>query len=81
MKNSLHICNIYRINKNGIEYIKFPKLGELYEFLFQTTFENSHDSLFDAFCCLRCFYLIQYNIDLFNDNKVMKVFIKLNNNI
>jgi len=81
MKNTLRLCNIVRINKNGVQFIKFPKLCELYEFLFGEKCKNMHDSFCDCFCCLRCYYMIKYNVDLYNDNKVVRVFFKLNNNI
>ena len=34
---------------------KFPKLSELYEYLFQKTFKNQHTALSDCSACIECY--------------------------
>jgi DNA polymerase III epsilon subunit-like protein len=78
MKASIHFCNIKAINKKGKEYIKFPKLSELYEKLFNNIPNNLHNSLHDVLICLRCFYQMEYKEDLLMENKKIRdLFIKL----
>lgn len=64
MRNTLHLCNLQKIDKVGRPYLKFPKLIELYQVLFHTTPNNLHNSLSDVLVTLRCFVKIWYNIDL-----------------
>jgi len=52
MKSSTTLCGLK--NKNGAP--KWPKLTELYEFLFGETFENQHDALADVMATRRCYY-------------------------
>lgn len=40
------------IVKNG----KWPKLGELYRFLFNKDFEGAHDAMFDVIALKECFF-------------------------
>ena len=54
MKNSIEICRIQRSNSRG-SYYKFPKLAELYKYLFGYVPENLHDARTDVLCCLRCY--------------------------
>ena len=61
MKMSIDLCNIERINSNGI-YKKFPTLCELYEKLFHIKPENLHNSMIDVLVCLRCYLKMEYNI-------------------
>ena len=51
------ICNIMVPSKypGGRVYKKMPKLGELYEHLFQVPLEGAHDANVDTEACLRCF--------------------------
>jgi len=39
-------------------YIKYPKLGELYQHLFHEEPKNWHDALSDAYMALRCFHML-----------------------
>jgi DNA polymerase III epsilon subunit-like protein len=66
LKESIEFCNIKAINKVNKEYLKFPKLIELHEKLFETKPTNLHNSLNDVFVTLRCFIKLKYNIDLKN---------------
>lgn len=45
---------IYRLNK-------YPKLSELHQKLFKSIPEKMHNSIIDAFVCLRCFLVMEYN--------------------
>ena len=72
MKNTVNICNISSLNKNGQSYMKYPKLNELYFHLFNETPNNLHDSLIDCFCCLRCYVKIIYEYDVVRKNKTAK---------
>jgi len=69
MKNSIQLCNIKRITKKGKEYVKFPKLSELHDKLFQVIPHDLHNSLNDVLVCLRCFYKLKYNDDLIKEDK------------
>lgn len=70
------ICNIIAtklsIDKTKQEeYIKNPKLNELYEKLFGKKFENQHNALYDTIACLRCFVMMFYNIKI--PNKIVGI--------
>lgn len=67
LQESIVFCNINCINKYGKEYLKYPKLLELHQKLFETTPNNLHNSFNDILVTLRCFMKLKYNIDL-NDN-------------
>jgi len=67
MEGSVDLCNIKSINKFGKEYIKFPKLLELHEKLFESTPNNLHNSFNDILVTLRCYIKLRYNTDL-NEN-------------
>jgi len=64
MNESIHLCNIVKINKSGNPYVKFPKLSELHEKLFGTVPNNLHNSMNDVLVTLRCFMKIKLDTDL-----------------
>jgi DNA polymerase III epsilon subunit-like protein len=64
LQGSVELCNIKSINKFGKEYIKFPKLLELHQKLFESTPNNLHNSFNDILVTLRCYMKLKYNIDL-----------------
>jgi len=64
MKESLELCGVKILDKSGKEYLKFPKLIELHEKLFECIPNNLHNSLNDILVTLRCFLKLKYNIDL-----------------
>jgi DNA polymerase III epsilon subunit-like protein len=72
MKESTKLCNIKVVTKTGREYVKFPKLSELHEHLFQSTPKNLHNSLNDVLVCTRCFYKIIYDTDILEKNCELK---------
>ena len=67
MKDSIKFCNIQLIDKNGKPRLKYPKLIELHEKLFNKSPTNLHNSFNDILVTLRCFMKLHYDIDL-NDN-------------
>lgn len=42
--------------ESDYKHYKYPKLQELYHFLFDKNFDNAHDALSDAQACLECFW-------------------------
>ncbi len=74
MKMAKDICKIKTISKLGNEYIKFPKLIETHQYLFNETPNNLHNSLNDIFVTLRCFCKMSYNIDLYEKSNEFKKF-------
>ena len=56
-----NLCKLVIPNRGGY---KFPKLVELYEFLFHEKPENLHNSMIDILVCLRCFLKMQFQFDI-----------------
>lgn len=52
MKHGTDVCNI--MTPKG--YAKYPKLSELFTHYFKTAAPNLHNSLFDCYATLCCFY-------------------------
>lgn len=67
MKNSITLCKIVAIGRNGGEYFKYPKLLELHKHLFNTIPDGLHNSMVDVLACLRCFGKMKYDVD-YNEN-------------
>jgi len=67
LKDSIEFCNIQIIGKSGKPYLKYPKLIELHEKLFNKLPNNLHNSFNDILVTLRCFMKLNHDIDL-NDN-------------
>lgn len=63
MLASHKVCNI-EILRNGTYHKKFPKLLELYEYLFGEIPEDLHNSLVDSLVCLKCYLKFDCNIDI-----------------
>jgi DNA polymerase III epsilon subunit-like protein len=61
-------------NCKGIAYYKIPKLSILYQTLFGVlpNEEKLHDALYDVVICIRCFYMMRYNIDIIDYNRKIK---------
>jgi DNA polymerase III epsilon subunit-like protein len=72
MKDSIEFCNILLINKSGKPYLKYPKLTELHERLFNQSPSNLHNSFNDILVTLRCFMKLKYNVDLLQDCNTFK---------
>jgi DNA polymerase-3 subunit epsilon len=78
LQESINFCNIKAIDKFGKEYLKYPKLIELHQKLFNSSPNNLHNSFNDILVTLRCFMKLKHNNDL-NDN--CKSFQKIANEI
>lgn len=64
MQNSIDMCAIKVMSKNGREYNKFPKLSELHQKLFGSMPNNLHNSLNDILITLRCYIMITLKMDV-----------------
>jgi len=64
LQESINFCNIKATNKFGKEYLKYPKLIELHQKLFDSSPNNLHNSFNDILVTLRCFMKLKHNIDL-----------------
>jgi DNA polymerase-3 subunit alpha len=69
------LCKLVVPNRGGY---KFPKLVELYEFLFREIPENLHNSMIDILVCLRCFLKMSYQYNIENDvfHKIIEYYMK-----
>jgi hypothetical protein len=76
LKESIRFCNIQLIDKNGKSFLKYPKLVELHEKLFNITPSNLHNSFNDILVTLRCFMKLKHNIDLIDDCNSFKKYSK-----
>lgn len=64
LQESIDLCNIKAVTKYGKEYVKFPKLLELHEKLFNSAPNKLHNSYNDILITLRCFMKMRYDVDL-----------------
>lgn len=64
MKNTREMCNLKKTNMNGVEYVKYPKLSELHDYLFGYTPKGTHNSMADVLICLRCYLAVEQGYDL-----------------
>ena len=64
MKNTISLCNIQIMTKTGRTFAKFPKLVELHEKLFGIAPKKLHNSLNDVVVCLRCYYQLEFGVDI-----------------
>jgi DNA polymerase III epsilon subunit-like protein len=64
LHDSIEFCNIQAINKFGKPYLKYPKLIELHQKLFDSSPNNLHNSFNDILVTLRCFMKLKHNSDL-----------------
>ena len=57
MLHGMKLCNLKMISrKTNREIVKFPKLIELHQKLFNEVPNNLHNSLVDVFVCFRCYH-------------------------
>lgn len=76
LKDSIKFCNIQAINKSGKPYLKYPKLIELHDKLFNETPKNLHNSFNDILVTLRCFMKLKHGIDLIDNCMAFKKYSK-----
>ena len=69
MQNSVDVCKIKRLRKDGTSYYKYPTLIELHEHLFKIKPHNAHDSKVDVLICLRCYCKLVFNYDLSRESR------------
>jgi len=67
MKNSVELCKIEAVSRDGEKYFKYPSLSELYKKLFDSTVKNVHNSMIDIILCLRCYCIMKCNVDIQKD--------------
>ena len=67
LQDSIELCNIQSVNKYGKPYLKYPKLVELHQKLFQTTPNNLHNAFNDILVTLRCYIKMRFDRDIKND--------------
>ena len=72
MQESVEICNIKTLTKDGREYTKFPSLSELHKHLFHVVPKKLHNSLNDVLICLRCFYKMHFDVDIVTMNEQVR---------
>ena len=78
MQKTIELCNLKAKSKYGKEYVKFPKLNELHMKLFNSQPRNLHNSLNDVLICLRCYYMLEYKIDIIElDSEIKNLLIDL----
>ena len=78
MFSTIKYCNIWKKRTNSESmYLKYPKLSELHTKLFIEEVKGLHNSLIDVFVCLRCYYYLEYNVDLKITNKTYRELYKL----
>ena len=74
MKNSIDLCKltyppkIDSMDANKAIRYKYPKLVELYIYLFNYTPNNLHDAMIDVLICLRCYCVMSHRFDIFRNN-------------
>lgn len=64
LKQSIELCNITALDRRGNSYLKYPKLVELHEKLFESVPNNLHNSFNDILVTLRCFMKLKHDMDL-----------------
>jgi DNA polymerase-3 subunit epsilon len=78
MQKTIELCNLKAKTKYGKEYVKFPKLNELHMKLFNSQPRNLHNSLNDVLICLRCYYMLEYKVDITEiDSEIKSLLIDL----
>ena len=64
MKNSVDLCKIIAYDNYGNDYYKYPKLSELYKYLFNYVPDGLHNSMIDILLCIRCYFMIVDHKDI-----------------
>ena len=70
MRSSEELCGLTMISKyTGLKISKFPKLCELHTKLFSKSPKNTHNALIDILMCFRCYYKMEYGVDILEKNE------------
>jgi len=69
MKATVDLCAIQRENSRG-SYFKYPTLSELHEKMFTVKPKDLHNSLNDILITVRCFFMLEYEIDVVSDPRM-----------
>lgn len=73
MLHGMELCNLKMISRRtNREIIKFPKLIELYQKLFNEAPNNLHNSLVDVFVCFRCYHKLTQVHDILATDQDLK---------
>ena len=64
MESTVDLCRIPM--PSGVGY-KFPKLSELHKYLYDYVPRGLHNSLADVLVCMRCYFLLADEVDIFTD--------------
>ena len=76
MKTTVDLCAIKANYKNSVKtYNKFPKLVELYTYLFAKAPTKLHNSLNDVAICLQCFCKLMFQTNIYDLNDEIKTII------
>lgn len=75
MQDTIEYCNVKGLDKKGKEFVKFPKLSELYHKMFGNIPNNLHNSLNDVIICLRCYVMWYHKYDVAKGNSEIETFI------
>tara|TARA_A100001011_G_C14146463_1_gene772087 strand:+ start:433 stop:1083 length:651 start_codon:yes stop_codon:yes gene_type:complete len=65
MQKGKALCNLTFKTYDGRIIPKSPKLIELYRHFFNDEPNGLHNSLIDTIVCLRCYYKMQFDLDIF----------------
>lgn len=59
-------CNIEAFREDGTKYVKWPKLSELYNKVFEKRLNEFklHNSMIDVWVCTRCYLKINHDINI-----------------
>jgi len=65
MQNGKSICQLTYKNRDGKILPKCPKLSELYRYYFNNEPDGLHNAMTDVIVTLRCYYKMQFSLDIF----------------
>ena len=72
MRKGKALCNLTFKTYDGRIIPKSPKLIELYRHFFNDEPNGLHNSLIDTIVCLRCYYKMQFDLDIFECSMAVK---------
>lgn len=75
MKKYKRMCNVKTKNDKGEEYVKYPRLSELFKKVFPDDIlpDNMHNSLIDTLVCLRCYLKVELDMDIYEENHDFRI--------